>query len=129
MAILASAPPVAFVLTRDPAITKAFYRDTLGLVITGEDAFATTFDLAGTMLRLTTVEGWTPGAHTVLGWIVPDIAAAAGELREKGVDFIVYDGFGQDDLGIWSAPDGTAKIAWFNDPEGNNLSLTEFAAA
>ena len=37
----------------------------------------------------------------------------------------IYDGFGQDDLGIWCAPGGTSKVAWFNNPDGNVLSLAE----
>jgi len=85
------------------------------------------FDLAGTTLRLTTVQGWTAGAHTVLGWAVPDIRAAIAALKAKGVEFLVYPGFGQDADGVWSHPGGGAKICWFNDPDGNNLSLTELS--
>ena len=59
------------------------------------------------------------------GWQVNDIAATFRELTAKGVKFMVYPGFGQDQLGIWSAPGGGAKVAWFNDSEGNNLSLAQ----
>jgi hypothetical protein len=57
---------------------------------------------------------------------VPDIAATVSALRDKGVAFTLYDGFGQDELGIWSPPGGTTKVAWFKDPDGNVLSLTQF---
>ena len=36
-----------------------------------------------------------------------------------------YDGMDQDLIGIWATPGGD-KVAWFTDPEGNNVSLTEF---
>jgi catechol 2,3-dioxygenase-like lactoylglutathione lyase family enzyme len=73
------------------------------------------------------VQGWTAGAHTVLGWAVPDIRAAITALKAKGVEFLVYPGFGQDADGVWAHPGGGAKICWFNDPDGNNLSLTELS--
>ena len=126
MTILAHAAPIAFVLTRDPSRSKPFYAETLGLKITDEDSFAITFDLNGTALRLTTVSDYVPHPHTVLGWTVPDIAAALAELKAKGVSAAIYPGFGQDELGIWSAPDGKTKVAWFTDPDGNVLSLAQF---
>lgn len=66
-----------------------------------------------------------PSAHPVLGWQVPDIEAAVEALAARGVDMNVYEGMGQDDLGIWTSPDGKAKVAFFNDPDGNGLSLTQ----
>lgn len=123
---LSTATPVTFILTRDRAKAKAFYSDVLGLTQTGEDDFAVSYDLNGTPMRLTDVAGHEAGAHTVLGWNVPDIAATAAELKARGVEFLIYDGFGQDENGVWSAPGGGAKVAWFNDPDGNNLSLSQF---
>lgn len=125
MGIVTDAPPVAFIVTKDRERAKAFYGGTLGLTMTGEDDFAAVYDMAGVMLRLSTVEQHAPGMHTVLGWNVPDIRAAALALKEQGVACTVYPGFGQDDLGIWSAPGGGAKVAWFPDPDGNVLSLTQ----
>ena len=124
--MLAAAKPVCFVLTADMAKARSFYTDTLGLAETGDDPFAISYDLAGTMLRLTQVEGHTPGPHTVLGWMVDDIAATIDALTAKGVTFAVYDGFGQDERGVWTDPGSGTRIAWFHDPEGNNLSLTQF---
>lgn len=122
---LAASTPVTFIFTRDPAKAKTFYRDTLGLKLSFEDQFATVFDLAGVPLRIVPIPDHQPWPHTVLGWQVGNIAAAMDELRERGVDFLIYDGFGQDAAGVWTAPGGAAKVAWFNDPDGNNLSLTE----
>lgn len=126
--MLAGLPPITFVATRDAARARAFYRDTLGLPLTGEDAFALVFDVGGVMLRVVTVPALTPAAHTVLGWAVPDVAAAAGALDRAGVAPERYPGLAQDARGVWAAPGG-ARIAWFKDPDGNVLSLTEFGAA
>ena len=72
------------------------------------------------------VEQLQPQAFTVLGWIVPDCAAAARELASHGVTFHRYPWMEQDDLGIWRAPSG-AQVVWFADPDGNTLSITQFA--
>jgi catechol-2,3-dioxygenase len=122
---LTAAQPIAFVLTKDRARTKPFYSETLGLTLLSEDAFGTVYDLNGIKLRLTTVEDHVASPHTVLGWEVEDIAATMQDLAARGVTFNIYPGFGQDEQGIWTAPDGSAKICWFNDPEGNGLSLTQ----
>ncbi|MCM0001166.1 MAG: VOC family protein [Erythrobacter sp.] len=123
--MLAAAKPVCFVLAADLPEARAFYTDTLGLTETGEDPFAVSYDLAGTTMRLTRIEGHQPGPHTVLGWQVADIAAAISALSAKGVAFAIYEGFGQDALGVWTDPGSDTRIAWFHDPEGNNLSLTQ----
>jgi catechol 2,3-dioxygenase-like lactoylglutathione lyase family enzyme len=125
--IFAAAKPISFVVTRDRAKAKAFYGGILGFPLTQEDQFAAVFDMNGTMLRISTVEDHAPPAHTVLGWDVPDIVAAVQALASAGVRFTIYDGFGQDPLGIWTAPGGGDQVAWFLDPDGNNLSLTQFA--
>jgi predicted enzyme related to lactoylglutathione lyase len=125
--LLHTADPVAFVLTADRARAKPFYAGALGLPILTEDDFAVTLDLGrGATIRLTDLPGHEPGQHTVLGWGVADIGAAVAELRAKGVTFRIYEGFGQDADGIWSPPGGGARVAWFSDPDGNVLSLTQF---
>ena len=116
---------IAFVHTCDRERAKAFYRDKLGLTLISEDPFAMAFDAHGIMLRVASVKALTAAPYTVLGWKVPDIAAAVTELQHAGVAFEHYEGLGQDELGIWTAPGG-AKVAWFKDPDGNTLSLTQF---
>lgn len=76
------------------------------------------------MLRVTVVRELNAAGYTILGWNVADIAAAAQALTEAGVAFQRYPGLEQDELGIWSAPGG-AKVAWFNDPDGNILSISQ----
>lgn len=122
---LAGVPPVTFLLVPERDAARAFYTDMLGLTLVSEDEFALVYDLGCTMLRVSFVPDYAPHGHTVLGWRSSDIGAAVAELAARGVAFLIYDGFGQDDQGIWTAPDGSAKAAWFNDPFGNNLSLTQ----
>lgn len=89
------------------------------------DQYALVFDAAGTMLRVVIVEQFQPQPFTVLGWHVRNIQSCVADLTRAGVTFTRYEGMVQDDLGIWSTPDG-AKVAWFADPDGNTLSLTQF---
>ena len=114
---------MAFVATRDPSRAKAFYKDTLGLRFVSEDPFAVVFDAHGIMLRVAIVQKTVAAPYTVLGWEVPDITAAAKELAEAGITFERF-GMPQDELGIWTSPSG-ARIAWFKDPDGNLLSITQ----
>ena len=108
----------------DAARAKAFYSEKLGLKFVSEDPFAVVFDANGNMLRLTKVKEFTPQMFSILSWEVPDIEASARELTAAGVKFERYGFFEQDDLGIWTAPDGT-KVAWFLDPDGNNLGIVQ----
>ncbi|TFU05734.1 VOC family protein [Polymorphobacter arshaanensis] len=122
---LAGCAPITFIITANRKVAEAFYGETLGLPLRRDDGFAAVFDLAGVALRVTEVPGHVPSAHPVLGWQVADIVATATALTARGVKFTIYDGMGQDALGIWTAPDGSAKVAFFNDPDGNALSLTQ----
>ena len=121
--MLGAAPPVTFVATADGDAARAFYEGVLGLTFVEDQGFALVFDLAGTPLRVTRVESFTPLPFTVLGWQPADIDASVRALTEGGVTFERFDGLEQDDLGIWSAPGGT-RVAWFRDPDGNTLSLS-----
>jgi len=123
--LLASADLIGFVPTSDLARARAFYVDTLGLRVIDEDPYALGLDANGIMLRVTAVPELRPAGYTVCGWRVDDIAAAIRDLGERGVGFARYDGMDQDELGVWTAPTG-AKVAWFADPDGNVLSLTQF---
>jgi len=122
---LADARSIAFVITRDRKASEAFYGDTLGLRRLPGDPFAAVFDLAGVKLRVTEVPNHVASAHPLLGWEVDDIEAMVDALTGQGVAFTIYDGMGQDARGIWTAPGGAAKVAFFPDPDGNVLSLTE----
>lgn len=125
MVDLSSQKVVAFVHVADRPRALAFYRDVLGLTLISSDPFGDFLGLGGPMLRLTAIPDYEPHPHPVLGWNVPDIRAAVADLCRRGVSPNIYDGFGQDEDGIWTAPDGSVKVAWFLDPDGNVLSLSQ----
>lgn len=125
--MLAAAPFIGFIPVRDMFEARGFYERVLGLRVVEDTPFALVLDAGGTMLRVTPVPNLAVQSFTIAGWRVADIAATARALQASGVPFTRYDGIDQDDLGIWTAPSGD-KVAWFTDPDGNTLSLTEFAA-
>jgi catechol 2,3-dioxygenase-like lactoylglutathione lyase family enzyme len=116
---------VAFIPTRDAARARAFYESTLGLRFVEDDNFALVFDSNGTMIRIARVPDFTPFPFTLLGWGVTDIDAAVADLTAKGVEFNRYNFLEQSPNGVWTAPNNAAKVAWFPDPDGNILSLSQ----
>jgi len=126
MSLLSTTPIMAFSATTDAARAKAFYQDQLGLRLIGDEPFALVFDAGGTMLRVQKVKEVRGAQYTALGWQVPDIRAKVEELEKAGVKFEHYGFPGQDEKGIWTPPGSTTKVAWFKDPDGNTLSLTQF---
>lgn len=117
--------PISFLATLDPIASCAFYEGKLGLKLVSDEYFALVFELNGHMLRIAKTNELTAAKHTVLGWHVSNISETARELEARGVVFERFEGMVQDELGIWSSPSG-AKVVWFKDPDGNNLSLTQF---
>ncbi|HEV2936398.1 MAG TPA: VOC family protein [Streptosporangiaceae bacterium] len=122
--MLESSDLVAFVAATDLGRARAFYEQTLGLPVVEHNDFACVLDAHGTMLRVTAVPKVAQPGYTVLGWRVGDIAASVRELTARGVSVLRFDGMNQDEDGIWTTPSG-ARVAWFADPDGNTLSLTQ----
>ena len=89
-----------------------------------DDGFALVLDANGIMIRAAKMKDFTPAQFTVLGWQVPDIENVVRALTKKGVHFEIFGFFKQDELGIWAAPTGD-KVAWFKDPDGNILSVSQ----
>jgi catechol 2,3-dioxygenase-like lactoylglutathione lyase family enzyme len=118
---------VTFLLTQNPESAIDFYRDKLGFAYLRDDGFALVFDLHGTLLRIGKVPSHTPVQNTVLGWEVEEIGSTVADLTAKGVDFERYPNMGQDAQGICTFPSGD-KVAWFKDPDGNVLSLSQHVA-
>jgi len=116
---------IAFVATKRPELAKEFYRDVLGLRLIEDGFFAIVFDANDTMLRVQKVQEHVPAKNTALGWRVDGIRSKIDELISKGVQFERYERLPQDNRGIWRTPEG-AEVAWFKDPDGNTLSLTEW---
>ena len=115
---------VAFLAVTDLDRAADFYATTLGLELRDERPYALSASIGATRLRITMVETLNIAPYTVLGFNVADIAAAVDDLATRGVTFTHYDGMGQDEREIWTSPSG-AQVAWFLDPDGNNLSLTQ----
>ena len=125
--MLGSADLIAFVPTRDPGKAREFYEKTLGLDFMSEDPFALVFNVQGTPLRIANVskvKDFKPAPFTIVGWQVTDVSDMVGDLGKKGVQFERFPGMDQDANGIWKSPSG-AKVAWFKDPDGNILSITQ----
>ena len=124
MAGVGAAKPIIVVCTRNRALAAAFYRDALGLTLRSEDPLAAAFDVGGTAMHVSTVADFTPHEHTILGFKVSDVEEAVIGLRERGVVFNIYPGFNQDQLAIFTVPGTSVRVAWFKDPDGNVLSVT-----
>ncbi|HEX4602488.1 MAG TPA: VOC family protein [Candidatus Angelobacter sp.] len=122
--MLNTAKIIAFVPIRDSHRSRSFYEGVLGLRFLSDDPFAMLMDSNGVRVRLAKVPKFTPAEFTIMGWDITDIQKTATGLKEKGVIFERFPGMQQDELGIWSAPGG-AKVAWFKDPDGNILSLSQ----
>ena len=122
--MLASTKIIAFVPTRDSQRARAFYEGVLGLRFLKDDGFALVLDANGIMVRVAKAPEFKPMPFTILGWQVSEIEKVVCGLRDKGVHFEVFGFFKQDELGIWTAPTGD-KVAWFKDPDGNILSVSE----
>jgi catechol 2,3-dioxygenase-like lactoylglutathione lyase family enzyme len=122
--MLNSASLVGFVATANPEAARQFYESVLGLTLVEDSPFALVFNANGTALRVQKVQRVSPAPYTALGWAVRDIRSTARALVARGVVFQRYESLPQDELGIWQAPGG-ALVAWFRDPDGNTLSLTE----
>ena len=116
--------PILFAATTDANRARVFYEGVLGLRLLADDQFALVFEVGTLSLRIQKVAQKPKIEYTVLGWMVPDIEAEVRHLSKAGVQFSRYTGMDQDQHGVWRSPSG-AKIAWFSDPDGNTLSLTQ----
>lgn len=121
-----TSPFIGFIPVTDIAVARSFYVSTLELPVIDESPFALVVDAFGTTVRITPVGAFTPHPFTIAGWEVEDIDATIAVLVDRGVVFTRYEGMEQRADGVWEAPSGDL-VAWFTDPDGNTLSLTEFS--
>jgi catechol 2,3-dioxygenase-like lactoylglutathione lyase family enzyme len=122
--MLAAMNMVGFLLTKDYDKSRAFYEGNLGFEFVSLDQFALVMQAGKSMIRIVRVPTFTPLQSTVLGWQVSDIEAIVDWLTKRGVVFEKYPFVQDEERGIWSAPGGS-KVAWFKDPDGNVLSVSE----
>jgi catechol 2,3-dioxygenase-like lactoylglutathione lyase family enzyme len=128
LAVLENLATIGFIPASDLSRSRVFYAGTLGLTFVSEDGFALVFRAGDRMLRVVAAGEFTPQPFTVFGWEAPDIDATVDDLTARGVEFLRYPHIDQDERGIWIAPGGI-RVAWFNDPDGNVLSLSAHHAA
>ncbi len=112
-------------MTSNREKSKDFYQNSLELPLESEDQYGSEFKLFESSLRITETNDFTPSPHPVLGWEVLNLKDTILSLNAKQIAMQIYEGFGQDSLGIWHSPDGKKKLAWFNDPDGNVICLIE----
>jgi len=122
--MLASGKVVGFLLTKDYDKARAFFEGALGFQFVSVDQYALVMNAGGTMIRIAKAQDFTPARNTVLGWEVQDIEAIVTWLKNRGVTFEKYPFVQDHELGIWTTPTGD-KVAWFKDPDGNVLSVSQ----
>jgi catechol 2,3-dioxygenase-like lactoylglutathione lyase family enzyme len=116
---------IGFIPTRDSDAARAFYETKLGLHLISDDQFALVFQSGENIIRVSRVGSFTPAPFTILGWETSNLERDVRDLSARGVKFELYDYMGpQNELGIWTAPNG-AQVAWFKDPDGNTLSISQ----
>jgi catechol 2,3-dioxygenase-like lactoylglutathione lyase family enzyme len=121
--VLDDAAFVGFIPVRDLDSAQEFYCGVLGLKAVERNPVALLVDTAAGSLRLTSVPEFRPQPFTIAGWLVPDMSSTVAALATAGVTMQRYEGMGQDEQGVWTAPSGD-RVAWFTDPDGNVLSVT-----
>jgi len=122
--MLSSGKLIGFVPTGDSQRSREFYEGKLGFKFVSEDQFALVMQAGKSMIRIAKAGKFTPAQYTVMGWEVTDIDAMVKWLTERGVIFEKYPFVQDQKLGIWTTPNGD-KVAWFKDPDGNVLSLSQ----
>ena len=115
---------VCFIATADADRARAFYHGKLGLALVEDGGYALVFDVNGTQLRVQRVQDVSPHPYTALGWEVANVTTAVRALAANGVTMARFPGLALDADGVWDTPDGS-RVAWFHDPDGNTLSLSQ----
>jgi catechol 2,3-dioxygenase-like lactoylglutathione lyase family enzyme len=122
--MLSHARPVCFIATADAGRARVFYEQQLGLALIEDSGYALVFDAQGIPLRVQRVEVVAPHPYTAFGWEVDDVATQVHALAANGVAMARFPGLPQDADGVWTTPDGS-RVAWFHDPDGNTLSISQ----
>jgi catechol 2,3-dioxygenase-like lactoylglutathione lyase family enzyme len=107
----------------DISKARQFYGETLGLRVSEQNGMLT-LHIAGDRDTLVyPKEDHTPATFTILNFPVEDVDRTVEELTARGVRFERYEGFDQDEKGVFRG--GGPLIAWFKDPAGNILSVIQ----
>lgn len=123
--MLTTGKMIGFLLTRDSQRAREFYEGTLGFQFVSDDPFALVMRAGDNTVRIAkSAEDFTPAGYTILGWEVQNIETVARWLIERGAILEKYPFIQNQELGVWTAPGGD-KVAWFKDPDGNVLSISQ----
>ncbi len=122
--MLASATLMGFLFTKDYDQARAFYEGKLGFQFLSQDQFALALRAGANMIRIVKIPDFAAARATVLGWEVTDIEAMVTWLKGRGVALEDYPFIQNRQSLIWDAPGGS-RIAWFKDPDGNVLSVSQ----
>jgi catechol 2,3-dioxygenase-like lactoylglutathione lyase family enzyme len=115
---------VGFVPTKDYEAAREFYVGKLGFAFVSLDQFALVVRADEQKIRISKMPNFSPLQGTILGWEVEKIEEVVKWLAQRGVATEKYP-FAQDkELGIWTAPGGD-RVAWFKDPDGNILGISQ----
>jgi catechol 2,3-dioxygenase-like lactoylglutathione lyase family enzyme len=122
--MLTTGKMVGFLLTKDYGKAREFYEAKLGFTFVALNQFALVMRAGVNLVRIVEAAQFTPLRSTVLGWEVGDVEAEVGWLAGQGVETEKYPWVADKERGIWTTPGGD-KVAWFKDPDGNVLSVSQ----
>ena len=122
--MLAAGKLIGFVPTKDASRSREFYESKLGFKFISDDQFALVMQAGENMIRIAKARDFSPAQYTVMGWEVTDIEANVKWLNGRGVVLEKYPFVQDQELGIWTTPNGD-RVAWFKDPDGNVLSISQ----
>ncbi len=125
--MLASATLQTIICTSRIGEAEQFYGGVLGLPLTERSHGALVYDVGGATLRISPVPSMQPSEHTVIGFGVPDLTPILVTLRSRGVELVRFPRLPHDADGVVHLPDKT-RVVWLRDPDGNILSIVQFAA-
>lgn len=122
--MLDTAKMMGFIHTLDYQKARSFYEGQLGFPVVSLDDFALVVRAGKHLIRIVKLPEFKALRSTVLGWQVENIEAAVDWLLKRGVVFEKYPFVQDRERGIWTAPGGD-RVAWFKDPDGNVLSVSQ----
>jgi catechol 2,3-dioxygenase-like lactoylglutathione lyase family enzyme len=124
--MLTDTPVMITFSVNDLAKAKEFYTQSLGLEV--DESMPEMLQLKlgeGSKVMVYSKKNHLPATYTLLNFTVTDLEKTMKELTAKGVAFERYNlpDITSDDQGVVDY--GVMKIAFFNDPAGNNHAVLQ----
>jgi len=124
--MLASARLQTIICTSRMQQAERFYGEVLALPMKRRSHGGVIYDVGGGDLLVAPVRDWQPSGHTAVGFSVADLDQTMKALSERGLRFERIAQLPQNDAGVLLTPWG-ARVAWIRDPDGNFLSIVQYA--